>query len=130
MTDAADSNGQTKVTIALLGQSIESLRSQMHDGFADIKRSFAEMHTNFITLETRVRCLETAYTSGSGLRDEKLKHLAESFNDLDKRMEKVEEALPSLKQAVKLLSWIGTVLGVAVLGLIWKLITGEVQLLP
>lgn len=129
--DSANGNGsQTKVTIALLGQSIESLRVQIQDGFADIKRSFHDMQISISTLETRVRCLETSYATGSNLRDEKLRNLATTFDDLDKRIERVEDSLPGLKQAVKILSYIGSILAAAVIGLIWKLITGEIQISP
>jgi chromosome segregation ATPase len=51
--------------------------------------------------------------------------LTDQAKDLETRMKRLEELYPAIKTII----WIGAVIGVSIIALIWALITGQAQLI-
>lgn len=46
----------------------------------------------------------------------------------ERKIDKLEQRLAPLIQANKIIAWVGAALGASVMGLIWAIITGQVQI--
>lgn len=106
-------------------KDLARLEGSLKDLSTLLEKEFLELKGMIVALETRVRCLETSYSTNSALRDERIKNISSCILDVDNRLEIVERDLPSMKQAVKIMTWVGTLLMGSIVALIWSIITGQ-----
>ena len=72
------------------------------------------------TVEKRIRGIET--TCAAQLT--KFATLKKDLDDHENRLREIEKLAPALRAVM----WVGAVLGVSVVGLIWAMITGQVSI--
>ena len=115
------SDADVSTELALLNQSVASLRDGLAELQVGMTRTLAELQRrNQLTQESLDR-LRLEYTARCGDVD----RLAEDVRDLDQRVKVLEGLTPALRAVM----WIGAALGVSVMALIWALITGQAQVI-
>ena len=72
-------------------------------------------------VEKRIRILENACAA----HNVEFRALLMSSEDHEDRMREIEKLLPALRAVM----WVGSALGLSVIGLIWAMITGQVTLI-
>lgn len=94
------------------------LEKRVDDGFTALGESLKGV-------EHRLRTLETSEAGCRGVQELKIVAIEDQQKDHKSRLKEIEKWIP----AVKVLVWIGGVLGVSVIGLIWGIITHAVEIL-
>lgn len=126
--------------LALFQQAIEGLRSDLAElqaGLAQMLSELKEQATarqkqiDGLLIEHAARCVvvdnlveATKLLNASVEANAKAKASQEDVQALEKRIEAIEKLMP----AVKVVMWVGALLGASIIALIWSLITGRAQI--
>jgi chromosome condensin MukBEF ATPase and DNA-binding subunit MukB len=114
---AAAPLGELMTGLALVRQSLEALRADVAKIEMQLSRMLDQQGQRITALERE--CLKRCTVLDTDtLRSQVVEH--------EERLDRLEALAP----AIRVVIWIGAALGVSVLGLIWGLITGAVQLAP
>lgn len=93
-------------------ERLDRIEKRMAEGFDEIKGLMSGM-------DVRLRTIETTEARCQSVQEIKVAAIGKTVDEHETRLDIVEKWIP----AVKVLVWIGGVLGVSVVGLIWGIIT-------
>jgi seryl-tRNA synthetase len=95
---------------------------QRFDGFEERMEKLSEELRADMKEYIRLFSNQMPLCAARGVITEQLQNQAK---DLETRMKRLEELYPAIKTII----WIGAVIGVSIIALIWSLITGQAQLI-
>jgi len=116
--------GQTRA-VAVLEERLSNLQSditQIGCNVSTLITGFHDFRNTYVSEHAKVVSRTEAH--GETLIDHKKR-----IEELEKEYKKLLDMITPLIQTNKVVVWIGAVLGMSVLGLIWAIITGQVTLL-
>lgn len=95
--------------------SNSGLQKQISDLSAQLRQDIGEIKMTLKSIEDRVRALETNEAGSHPLMESRIDAAWRKLDDHDKRMQVMSDSLQQLQHANKLMTWLGGLLGSAVL---------------
>jgi hypothetical protein len=112
----------TTIPGAQSSERLNAIEATMRDGFARIEKALCE-------ISERVRLLEHSNASLSGVQELRIGTLEGIAKNSAVRLDNLETRVEAIEQFYKGMRWLGGIVVVSVVGLIWALITGQAQVI-
>jgi hypothetical protein len=115
--------------LALLEQTVLALRKDVKEALGELKSAAAERQKQIDTLllEHVARCV--VVDNLVALMEKMETNIEKKADRVDvQALEKRIQAIEKLMPAVRIVMWVGALLGASIVALIWALITGRAQI--
>lgn len=116
-----DERAEVLKAVALLEQTVEGLRSDFGELRAGLAQTLSELKEQAADGQKRFQDLLVDYAT----RCVQIEAMKVEMNKLDLRVKEIEKLAP----AVRVMMWVGALLGASIVALIWALITGQAQVM-
>ena len=108
----------------MAGEMAQINSAVLSEKLNNIEALVTELKGMIVAVDARLRAVETNEVGCRAVSDQKLNAAHNRIDDLAGRVKMLETYLP----VVRIMAWAGPVFGVALLSLLWALITGQATL--